>query len=105
MWEKERQLSCDRCITAICQQFASLQSVTGIQVIVSVPKSHYRNMGKIKDVPLKYGDAELLEHLQECAVISARRQIAYAPQPNGNIQALSCDFVMIAICLLDCYLF
>lgn len=64
-----------------------LSNIAGIDVTTSVPQSYSRNEGKIKDVPLEYTDSELLEYLKDGGVISVRRQIAYAPQSNGNIQA------------------
>lgn len=64
-----------------------MSNVAGINVTTCVPQSYSRNMGKIKDVPLQYTDAELLEYLRDAGVISVRRQVGYTPQPNGNIQA------------------
>lgn len=65
----------------------SLSNVATVDVTTSVPQSYSKNMGKINDVPLEYTDAELLDYLKDAGVMSVRRQVSFAPQSNGNIQA------------------
>lgn len=72
-----------------------MTSVAGIEVVTSVPQPYSKNIGNIKGVPFEYTDSQLLECLQENTVTSVPRQIAYTPQPNGNIQANVLDSVIL----------
>ncbi|CAN8029586.1 unnamed protein product [Ixodes persulcatus] len=61
----------------VANRLLAVTSLCIIEVTTSVPESYSRNLGKIKGVPLKYSDGELLKYLKDFGVIYVQRQIAY----------------------------
>lgn len=55
------------------------------QLLMSRPYSS--NIGKIKDVPLVYTDAKLIEHSKDAGTVSVKRQVSLVPQASRKAQA------------------
>ncbi|XP_050031761.2 uncharacterized protein [Dermacentor andersoni] len=89
------------CITAYVKstrafrRLRTITSLSGVPVKADFPRWFNKNAGKLKNVPDRFTERNLLDRLSEVGVINVRRQISHTQLPDGSVEAKPTDQVVV----------
>ncbi|KAH6921520.1 hypothetical protein HPB50_002100 [Hyalomma asiaticum] len=89
------------CITAYVKsseafrRLKAITSLSGVAVRADLPRWFHNNAGKLKDVPERYTEKNILDRLSDVGAINVRRQISFFNLPNGRVESKATQQVVV----------
>ncbi|KAL3192511.1 hypothetical protein MRX96_058931 [Rhipicephalus microplus] len=72
--------------TSAFRRLRAITSLSGIPVKADFPRWFHKNAGKLKDVPERYTEKNLMERLHDLGAINVRRQVNHLQLPGGGVE-------------------
>lgn len=81
--------------TRAFRRLRAVTSLSGVPVRAEFPRWFHKNAGKLKNVPARFTEKNLLDRLSEVGVINVRRQITHTILPDGTVDAKPTEHVVV----------
>lgn len=81
--------------TSAYRRLRAITSLSGVPVTADLPRWFHKNAGKLKNVPERYTEKNLMDRLYDLGVINVRRQVNHIQLPDGRVQIKPTDQVVV----------
>ncbi|KAL1475155.1 hypothetical protein MTO96_037487 [Rhipicephalus appendiculatus] len=81
--------------TSAFRRLRAITSLSGVPVKADFPRWFHKNAGKLKDVPERYTEKNLMNRLHDLGAINVRRQVNHIQLPDGGVQVKPTNQVVV----------